>query len=175
MIHGSTNNLTRPFRGYMRDLKIYNYAKYVATHDVVTVAPLVSSQIKLNGDAIAGALPRLPALQSLLYGVDFTEVFQSVGLSNITAASDATVLRGDIIAAINAKLAAVGVGAAISTAATLLNTTVSNLYGIQPNAALGHNPNAASVITITANSFANNTNLNISGPVTLHLMSLPTA
>lgn len=173
-VHGNTSNLTRPFRGYMRDFKVYNYARFTDTHVINTGRKPLAGIAALNNGANRPISNPKKSLQALLYGVDFTAVFDSVGLSAITSASTSTVLQGAIVTAIKAKLATLGISAIIPAGLTLTDTTVSNLYGVSPNAAAGHNANMARVVNISAESFLGDNTTEVDGIVTLHLKTVPT-
>lgn len=175
VVHGSTNALTRPFRGYMRDFKIYNYARYTATHDINQIgAPMVGSTALLNG-SVRNMVSSKKSLQALLYGVDFTPVFESIGLTKITSESTTTALQGTIVTAINAKLAALNIPVTTSASMELSTGSVSNLYGVATASSSGQNPTMARAIVIKPSCFIGDSSISIDGPVTLHLRTVPAA
>lgn len=158
----------RPPAYYLRDFRIFNYARNTASYVVQPYkVPVAGAILTLDGGDYPCASSRR-TLSTVLYNVDFRSVIEDIGLSKIISESTANALSGSVVTAINAKLASLGIPFSFPPTVPLAGQLVSEILS-KPPVAAGKNPNMSNVIVASTLGSTHSDTLFVADTITLHL------
>ena len=95
-------------------------------------------------------------------------VIDAIGMATIIAESTATALGGSVVAAINAKLATLGIGVTFPSTVALVDQTVAELLTVAPSSH-GQNPEMSRVVVISTVGMIHDDTIEVGATLALHI------